>query len=100
MKLRKNLLFEYGNTIVLLIFFVSVFAYMPTARFSDRIVWVMATLLLLGITFLNTFQRKGRIVLDKSLKWYLTLVLWGGYPAFGQLMDLNFRSILYIHLPL
>lgn len=94
MKLRKNLIFEYGNTIVLLIFFVSVFAYMPTARFSDRIVWVMATLLLLGITFLNTFQRKGRIVLDKSLKWYLSFVLWGGVSCIWSINGSQFSQYL------
>lgn len=92
LKLKKSLIIEYCYDIVLLIFFVSAFAYMPTARTSDRTVWVVATLLLVVVTFFSSFQRKGFVVVDKSIKWYLAFVLWGGVSCIWSLNSSQFAQ--------
>jgi len=94
MRLRRNLISEYWNDIILFIFFVSVFAYMPTARSSDRTVWLVSTLLLLANTVLHTFNHKGYIAVDSSVKWYVGFILWGGVSCLWSVSSSQYFQYL------
>lgn len=69
----KNL----GDQGIVLLFLIALVGYMPTARSSDRIVWVGALALLLVRTLWLFARREVRFSMDVNLFLYILMFLWG-----------------------
>lgn len=85
------------DTFAILFFFVAVFAYMPTARSGDRIVWIVAIAFLLLMAAKNVFFHKTTVSLDSSFLWYTSLVAWGALTCFWSLYTSRFENYFQMY---
>lgn len=76
---KRSMLLDQGT---LLIFLVALMGYMPTARGSDRLVWVGALALMLLRTLWLVVRREIRFATDVNLFLYMLLFLWGMISCF------------------
>lgn len=79
----------------LFFFFVAIFAFMPTARTTDRNIWMAATLLLCLNVAWRLVNRK-KIPVDNAIGWYLLVVMWGAISCIWSLNTSQFE--LYVLL--
>lgn len=97
LKIRKSKRKQIIDDIVLLIFYIAVFAYMPTARTTDRNIWIVALALLVIRTGINVLgSQKCILKADRSLRWYLIVLLWGALSCIWSYRTEQFE--LYVTL--
>lgn len=63
--------------LVLFIFFIALFGFMPTTLDLDELIWVAASFLLLGITILNLKSQKITLYIGNSFLIFLCSVVFG-----------------------
>lgn len=83
------------ETFILEFFFIGIFAYMPSARFEDTILWAIAFLLFFAYSFIRFFDSR-RVPIDKSIVWYVLFIFWGGASCIWA-HDM-FRFVIYLLL--
>lgn len=75
-----------------LAFLVALMGYMPTARGSDRLVWVGTLALLLLRTLWLLVRREIRFAMDVNLFLYMLLFVWGLLSCFWSVSISDFRT--------
>lgn len=83
------------ETLVLEFFFIALFAYMPSARSSDTIVWAVAFLMLVADSLFKVLRQRS-FKIDSSIGWYILVLLWGFISCFWSINTSQFE--LYIIL--
>lgn len=64
------------SKIILLVYFIVLFGYMPTARYTDKLISII-TLMILCLNFAVDFLRRKQFKLDKCVCWYILVVFFG-----------------------
>lgn len=76
---------------IVLMFMIALIGYMPTARYSDRSVWVGTLALLLLRTLWLAVKRELRFAMDVNMVLYILLFVWG---ALSCLWSKNIQEFL------
>lgn len=84
---------------VLMLFFVALMGYMPTARNSDRLVWIGALGLLLVRVLWLVARREVHFMMDINLFCYILLFLWGMLSCFWSVKIQDFSNYISTSFP-
>lgn len=97
---HKNTGVGAGTYCVLFVFFVALFAFMPTTLDLDELIWVGASLLLLGVTILNARQCRITLYIGNSFLIFLFCIvlgivsmLWAAYSTAPMMSYLRTKLI-------
>lgn len=88
------------DKIIVLFFLVAMMGYMPTARSSDKIVWIGAFLLLFLRTAWLSIQNKIKFSCDVNLGIYLLLVGYGFISCLWSKQTTNYMIYILVYFPI
>lgn len=90
---------EWLDQGVVLLFLIALIGYMPTARPSDRMVWIGALALLLLRTVWLAARREVYFCMDVNLFLYVLLFVWGLLSCFWSKDIREFRTYTMVSFP-